>query len=144
MNMKKIKKEDMKLSVLLVIIVAYLLFLYIITSPENTIKNCLESQFNLTAQSIELESMGKGTYKLLNAPIDPVTGIKLEHWQIYTYGSTGVATFAYSLDLPQMTTLSITMKMSVEEENRLEELAMENGLSIDELVKKMLLQKLSH
>lgn len=144
MKVKKIEKEDIGAFILLVIMVAFLLWIGLNATPKNVIKNCLQSEFNLTAQSVELESMGKSTYKLLNAPTDPATGIKLENWEIVSFGTTGAVTFANSLDLPKMATFSIRVEMSEDEQNRLEELALKSGLSLDELVEQMLLQKLAN
>lgn len=144
MTVKTSNRKNMWMIVLFAIMAAFIVWVCFNSTPANAIKSCLQSEFHLTVQEVKLESTGKNIYKLLDAPTDPATGIKLENWQIVSFGTTGAVTFANPLDMPQITTVPITVRLSEDERNRLDKLASENGQSLEEMVQEVLMQKLEN
>lgn len=142
---KKLNKEDL----LLAGISLLLLFLIVVSqqynSPKNVIRRTLLECYDIVnVPEIQLEHMKRDTYRLINAPVDPVSGIPLENWRVLSFGMSGMVYSAVSLDIPldDAEKLNISIRLTDEQMERLNLLAENQGVSIEEAAKSILLQEL--
>lgn len=142
---KKLNKENL----LLVGVSLLLLFLIVVSqqynSPKNVIRRTLLERYDIVnVPEIQLEHVKRDTYRLINAPADPVSGIPLENWRVFSFGVSGMVYSAISLDVPpdEGEKINISIRLTDEQTERLNRLAETQGVSIEEAAKSILLEEL--
>ncbi|MGC6175133.1 hypothetical protein [Lacrimispora sp. 38-1] len=142
---KKLNKENLQLAGILLILICFIVVSQQYNSPKNIIRRTLQERYDIiNMPEIQLEHVGRDTYRLINAPTDPVSGIPLENWRVYSFGMSGLIYNAASLDVPPdyAEELDISMRLTDEQWERLNLLAETQGTSIEEAAKNILLQEL--
>lgn len=142
---KKLKKEDLLLVGTSLILICVIVISQQFNSPKNIIRRTLQERYDIVNMpEIQLEHVSRDTYRLLNAPADPVTGIPLENWRVFSSGMSGMVISAVSLDVPLDDTkrLDLNIRFTDEQWEQLNLLAVTQDVSVDEAAKSILLQEL--
>lgn len=142
---KKLNKKNLLLAGISLILICIIVVNQQYNSPKNIIRRTLQERYDIVnVPEIQLEHVGGDTYRLANAPADPVSGILLENWRVFSLGMSGAVYGAVSLDVPLDDTaeLDLRIRLTVEQMERLNVLAETQGVSIEEAAKGLLLQEL--
>lgn len=142
---KKLNKEDILLAGISLILICFIVIGQQYNSPKNIIKRTLQERYDIVNMpEIQLEYVRRNTYRLVNAPADPVTGIILENWEVFSFGVSGMVYSAESLDVaPDYSKkLDLSIRFTDEQWKQLNLLAKTQGVSIEEAAKSMLLHEL--
>ena len=142
---KKLNKKDLLLAGVSLILICFIVVSQQYNSPQNVIKRALQERYNISNVSeIQLEHVEWNTYRLINAPTDPVSDIPLENWRIFSFGVSGMVYSAVSLDVPldNAEKLNINIRLTDEQRERLNLLAETQGISPEEAAKSVLLEEL--
>ncbi len=143
---KKLNKKDLLLAGVSLILICFIVVSQQYNSPQNVIKRALQERYNISNVSeIQLEHVEWNTYRLINAPTDPVSDIPLENWRIFSFGVSGMVYSAVSLDVPldNAEKLNINIRLTDEQRERLNLLAEIEGISLEEAAKNILLEELN-
>lgn len=98
---KKLNKERLLLTGLLLICICVIVVGQQYNSPKNVIMRVLKERYDIVnVPEIQLKYVGRNTYRLINAPVDPVSGISLENWSINSFAMSGMVFNVESLDVP--------------------------------------------
>ena len=142
---KKLNKEDLLLAGTSLILICIIVISQQFNSPKNIIRRTLQERYDIVNMpEIQLEHVSRDTYRLLNAPADPVTGIPLENWRVFSSGMSGMVISAVSLDVPLDYTerLDLNIRFTDEQWEQLNLLAVTQDVSVEEAAKSILLQEL--
>lgn len=142
---KKLNKENILIAGILLILICLIVVIQQFNSPKNIVKRTLQERYDIVnVPEIQLEHIKMDTYRLINAPVDPVSGIPLENWRVFSLGISGAVYGAVSLDVPldDAEELSLHIRLTDEQMERLDLLAETQGVSIEEAAKGLLLQEL--
>lgn len=143
---KKLNKKDLLLAGVSLILICVIVVSQQYNSPKNIIRRTLQERYDIVnVPEIQLEHVERDTYRLLNAPADPVSGIPLENWRILSFGMSGLVYSAVSLDVPldNAEKLNINIRLTDEQRERLNLLAEIEGISLEEAAKNILLEELN-
>ncbi|WFR59157.1 hypothetical protein QA584_08735 [Anaerocolumna sp. AGMB13025] len=144
---KKLNKKDLLLAAgVSLILICFIVVSQQYNSPQNVIKRTLLERYDIVnVPEIQLQHMKRDTYRLINAPADPVSGIPLENWRILSFGVSGMVYSAVSLDVPldNAEKLNISIRLTDEQRERLNLLAEIEGISLEEAAKNILLEELN-
>lgn len=143
---KKLNKEDILLAGISLILICIIVIGQQYNSPKNIIRRTLQEGYDIVnVPEIQLEHVERDTYRLLNAPVDPVSGIPLENWRVLSFGMSGMVYSAVSVDVPlnDAEKLNISIRLTDEQMERLNLLAETQGISVEEAAKSILLQELN-
>nr|WP_314464499.1 hypothetical protein [uncultured Clostridium sp.] len=142
---KKLNKKDLLLIGVSLILICIIAVSQQYNSPKNIIKRTLQERYDIVnVPEIQLEHVKMDTYRLINAPVDPVSGITLENWRVFSFGISGAVYSAVSLDVPldEAKELDIRVRLTDEQMGRLDLLAETQDISVEEAAKSILLQEL--
>ena len=142
---KKLNKENLLIAGISLILICFIVVSQQYNSPQNIIRRTLQERYDIVNMpEIQLEYVGRDTYHLINAPSDPVSGIPLENWRVFSFGMSGLVYSAVSLDIPPdyAKKLDISIRLTNEQMERLNLLAETQGVSVEEAAKNILLQEL--
>jgi len=142
---KKLNKEDLLLAGTSLILICIIVISQQFNSPKNIIRRTLQERYDIVNMpEIQLEHVSRDTYRLVNAPADPVTGIPLEDWRVFSSGMSGMVISAVSLDVPLDDTkrLDLNIRFTDEQWEQLNLLAITQDVSVEEAAKSILLQEL--
>lgn len=142
---KKLNKKDLLLAGVSLILICFIVVSQQYNSPQNVIKRTLLERYDIVnVPEIQLEHMKRDTYRLIDAPADPVSGIPLENWRVLSFGVSGMVYSAVSLDVPldNAEKLNISIRLTDEQMERLNLLAESQGISPEEAAKSVLLEEL--
>lgn len=142
---KKLNKEALLLAGISLILICITVISHQFNSPKNIIKRTLQERYDIvTMPEIQLEHVSRDTYRLVNAPADPVTGVPLENWRVFSTGMSGMLISAVSLDVPidYSKRLDLSIRLTDEQREQLNLLAETQGVSVEEAAKSILLQEL--
>lgn len=144
---KKLNKENILIAGISLILICLIVVIQQFNSPKNIVKRTLQERYDIVnVPEIQLEHVKMDTYHLINAPVDPVSGIPLENWRVFSLGMSGAVYDAVSLDVPSDSAekLNISIRLTNEQMERLNLLAENKGVSIEEAAKGLLLQELDN
>lgn len=142
---KKLNKKNLLLASLSLVLICFIVAAQQYNSPKNIIRRTLQERYDIVnVPEIQLEHVSRDTYRLTNAPADPVSGIPLENWRVLSFGMSGSVYSAVSLDVPldDAKELDIRIRLTDEQIEQLDLLAETQGVSIEEAAKGLLLQEL--
>lgn len=142
---KKLNKEDLLLAGISLLLLFFIVVSQQYNSPKNVIKRTLLERYDIVnVPEIQLAHVKRDTYRLINAPADPVSGIPLEYWRVLVFGVSGMVYSAVSLDVPldNEEKLNISIRLTDEQMERLNLLAETQGVSVEEATKSILLEEL--
>jgi len=142
---KKLNKENLLLAGVSLLLICFIVVSQQYSSPKSVIRRALQESYNISnVPEFQLEHVEWNTYRLINAPTDPVSGIPLENWRVISFGVSGLVYSAVSLDVPLDYTkkLDINMWLTDEQWKQINLLAETQGVSIEEAAKGLLLQEL--
>lgn len=142
---KKLNKENLLIAGISLILICFIVVSQQYNSPQNIIRRTLQECYDIVNMpEMQLEYVGRDTYRLINAPSDPVSGIPLEDWRVFSFGMSGLVYSAVSLDVPpdNAKKLDISIRLTNEQMERLNSLAETQGVSVEEAAKSILLQEL--
>ncbi len=143
---KKLNKENLLLVGIALVLICFIVVSQQYHSPSNIIRRTLQERYDIVnVPEIQLEHVKRDTYRLINAPNDPVSGIPLENWRILSFGVSGMVYSAVSLDVPldNAEKLNINIRLTDEQRERLNLLAEIEGISLEEAAKNILLEELN-
>lgn len=140
----KFNKMDFLIGVIMLFLVGFMVFFTRFNSPPNLVKSALQNRYHTNVTDVHLERTGNNTYRLADAPIDPLSGIRLENWRVEYFGI-GFMVLVQSLDAPADDGIGRIVSICVTDEqyDQLQLLADEQGISLDQTARKMLLQELN-
>lgn len=144
---KKLNKENLLIASISLLLICFIVVSQQYSSPKNAIRRELQEGYNISNMpEIQLVHVEWNTYRLVNAPVDPVSGIPLENWRVLSFGMSGLVYSAVSLDVPldYAKKINISLRLTDEQWKRLNLLAETQDISIEEAAKKILLQELDH
>jgi len=144
MDEEKFSKEKILVVIALLLLVGFMVLITQYNSPTNLVKRTLQNHYHVNVSEIYLKKTGWNTYRLANAPADPLSSVRLENWKIVYFGTTGVMSYVESLDVPtDGMKQDINIQLTDEQYQQLQSLAEEQGTSLEQAVKNMLLQALN-
>ncbi len=141
---KKFEKSNFPAVAVLLFLVGIMVFRAQCNSPSNLVKRTLQNSYYAKVTDIYLEKTGNNTYRLINAPIDSVSGVQLENWRVEYFG-TGFLAFAEPLDVPTYDEikLNVNIRLTNEQYQQLQLLADEQKISPEQVARDILWQKLN-
>lgn len=142
---RKLNKENLLIAGIALVLICFIVVSQQYHSPKNIIRRTLQERYDIVNMpEIQLEHVKRDTYRLINAPADPVSGISLENWRILSFGVSGMVYSAVSLDVPwdNAEKLNISIRLTDEQMERLNLLAETQGISLEEAAKSILLEEL--
>lgn len=127
--------------ILLCVVVAITLY----NSPQRTIKRILKENYQIDVNEVQLEHIDSYTYKLINAPIDPVSGIKLENWKSMSYGMSGMISYTACIDVPPnyAKELNLSIRLTNEQWQKLNTYSAEQKIDVNQAIRDIILKKLN-
>ena len=141
---EKFSKNNFLVVGVLLFFVSFMVIFTQDNSPTNLVKITLQNRYHVDVSEIYLERVGLHTYRMTNAPTDPITNVRLENWKVVCFGTTGVMSYVESLDVPIDDEIkqSVNIRLTDEQYHQLQSLADEQGISLEQALKNMLLQEL--
>ncbi len=139
-------KKDYLLLPIALILLCFVIAVSLYNSPQNTIKRMLKENYQIDVKEVRLENTDRYTYKLLNAPVDPVSGVKLENWKIISYGMSGMIFYTECLDVSQdyEEELNVSIRLTNEQLQELNSYATEQEIDVNQAINNIILEKLNN
>lgn len=141
---RKLNKDNFMKAVILFSLFGFMLLFSQCNSPSNLVKRTLQNDYSIMITDVHLERTGNNTYRLINAPVDSLSGIQLENWSV-EYPGIGFSSLVKSLDIPPDYKKNRSIKFHITDEHygQLQELADKQGISLEQAARDMLLHELN-
>lgn len=141
---KKFNKGNFGKLVISLFVLGVMVFFAQSNSPSNLVKRTLQDRYYAKVTDIHLERTGNNTYRLINAPTDPLSSVQLEHWRVEYFGM-GFTAFVAPLDISADDEINRNVNIHLTSRHylQLQALADEQGISLEQATRDMLLQELN-
>lgn len=143
---KKYRGECFLTLLAIIVFAGFISFQIFLVDPTRLVTKYLhDNNYQYNQEKMELVSLGRNTYKLIDPPVDPATNIVLENWKIDSWGGTfsvAFTSFAIPLDLPkeEYQTVNWSMDFTDKEYQILSDKAEQQQLSVQEYITRKIME----